>query len=76
MQSDASMHRYTKAAIQDLKDDEDEMLRGVDWAAVARYVDLTEDLQGPRWAGVIIRDHPVIKPDQHVIISLAFNQLV
>lgn len=38
--------RYTQAAIQDLKDDEDEMLRGVDWAAVARYVDLQGDVPG------------------------------
>lgn len=29
---------------QDLKSDEDEMLRGVDWGAVARYVDLSEEL--------------------------------
>ncbi|PSC69954.1 Sodium hydrogen exchanger 7 [Micractinium conductrix] len=36
--------RYTATAIQDLKADEDEMLRGVDWAAVARYVDLSEEL--------------------------------
>lgn len=31
--------------LQDLKNDEDEMLRGVDWGAVARYVDLSEELQ-------------------------------
>ena len=31
--------------LQDLKGDEDEMLRGVDWGAVARYVDLAEELQ-------------------------------
>ncbi|GAB4814387.1 hypothetical protein N2152v2_001433 [Parachlorella kessleri] len=43
--------RYTKAAVQDLKDDEDEMLRGVDWGAVARYVDLTEDLPTSRPPG-------------------------
>ncbi|KAL4858875.1 Protein ACTIVITY OF BC1 COMPLEX KINASE 3 [Chlorella vulgaris] len=30
---------------KDLKNDEDEMLRGVDWGAVARYVDLSEELQ-------------------------------
>ena len=28
-----------------MKGDEDEMLRGVDWGAVARYVDLAEELQ-------------------------------
>ena len=30
---------------QALKADEDEMLRGVDWGAVARYVDLSDELQ-------------------------------
>jgi hypothetical protein len=33
------------SCVQDLKNDEDEMLRGVDWGAVARYVDLSEELQ-------------------------------
>lgn len=42
--------RYTKAAIADLKEAEDEMLRGVDWGAVARYVDLQEELDDFRWA--------------------------
>ena len=31
--------------LQDLKADEDEMLRGVDWGAVQRYVDLSGELQ-------------------------------
>lgn len=36
--------------MQDLRDDPDEMLRGVDWAKVARFVDLSDELalfEGP-----------------------------
>lgn len=31
--------------MQDLRDDPDEMLRGVDWGKVARFVDLSDELQ-------------------------------
>ena len=34
-----------ESVLQDLKADEDEMLRGVDWGAVQRYVDLSGELQ-------------------------------
>ncbi|PRW44236.1 Sodium hydrogen exchanger 7 [Chlorella sorokiniana] len=37
--------RYTAAAVKDLRDDPDEMLRGVDWGKVARFVDLSDELQ-------------------------------
>lgn len=36
--------------VQDLRDDPDEMLQGVDWGKVARFVDLSEELtlfEGP-----------------------------
>ena len=36
---------HCMVVLQDLKGDEDEMLRGVGWGAVARYVDLSEELQ-------------------------------
>lgn len=39
---------------QDLRDDPDEMLRGVDWGKVARFVDLSDELQlfeGPSSSG-------------------------
>lgn len=36
---------YTAKALADLRHDEDEMLRGVDWLDVAECVDLSADLQ-------------------------------
>ena len=38
--------RYTRTAIADLQHDEDEMLRGVDWAAVEGFTDLRRHLGG------------------------------
>lgn len=38
--------RYTQSAIEDLKGDEDEMLRGVDWNMVSQYVDISSALPG------------------------------
>jgi len=36
--------RHTDAAIDELRDDDDEMLRGVDWDAVHKYVDVSAKL--------------------------------
>ncbi|KAK9835845.1 hypothetical protein WJX74_009233 [Apatococcus lobatus] len=46
--------RHTKTLIQDLQNNEDELFRGVDWVAVARYVDFRKDLRaiaGPAGLG-------------------------
>lgn len=36
--------RFTAAAIKDLKEDDDEILRGVDWKHVEAYTDLSQEL--------------------------------
>ena len=40
-----AVRQYTNAVIQDLKGQSTEIMRGVDWSAVAAYVDLTTTLE-------------------------------
>ncbi|KAK9828685.1 hypothetical protein WJX72_001519 [[Myrmecia] bisecta] len=50
--------RYTDTALNNLRHDEDEMLRGVDWGAVGRYVDLRKELEdfAPQQSGVLTQE--------------------
>lgn len=41
-----SLSKRTEEAIEDLKADEDELLRGVDWVAVRRFVNIEADAPG------------------------------
>lgn len=64
--------RFTVAALKDLREDEDEMLRGVDWGAVSRYVDLSIELgagpsvaAGPAGASILPEGRTADEYDGH-----------
>ncbi|DBA77107.1 hypothetical protein WJX77_005031 [Trebouxia sp. C0004] len=68
--------RYTQNAVKELKNDEDEMLRGVDWKAVEDFVDMSDSLHDFAHPDGVPSDKPEKTPTRKVAKALtAFKEM-